>query len=148
MEERDYSLGFVRLGFVLVAAGIVASCFVVSTLQAAYSPLALALPSAPFEHLEAECWKLAAASFGFGLLWPKVTKGAPDRVIGRLFGAGALTKVIVLGFGASQGMMAMQAADPRVMAPRLFLVRVLANALLIASFAWAAARVARPPKTP
>lgn len=143
-----YSRDLVRLGFVLALGSALAGCFVVATLQAAYSPLALALPSAPFEQLETECLKLALGAFVLGLLWPKIAPEKSDRPIVRLYGLGALTKATVLGFAASQGMMAMQASDPRVMAPRLFLARTLANALLFAALAWAAYSAMRRRSTP
>lgn len=148
MEESAHSRDLVRLGFVLAAVSIVAGCLVVGTLQAAYSPLAIALPAGPFEQLERECERLALGAFVLGLVWPKIAAGRPDRAMVRLYGLGATVKTIVLAFAASQGMMAMQASDPRVMAPRLFLVRALANGLLVASFAWAAFLALRRKPTP
>src|SRR5512145_1219983 len=119
MEDRAYSRDLVRLGFVLAVAGAVASSFVLATLQAAYSPLALAMPSLPFEQLEAECFRLSIGAFVLGLLWPKIAPEKSDRALVRLYGLGALAKTTLLAFAASQGMMAMQASDPRIMAPRL-----------------------------
>ena len=60
---RDESRGFLLLGFVCLTAAIVASSFLLAALQAAYSPFALQLPAAPFDHLETEAFRLAGASF-------------------------------------------------------------------------------------
>lgn len=146
MAEVSHSTVLLRVGFGAACVGVVASFFVIATLQAAYSPLALALPAGPFEQLETEAFRLAAASFFLAWLWPRLGDGSHERRFGALLATGAFTKLGLLAFAASQGMMAMQAIDPRPLPPRLFLVRMFANALLLAAFAWAATRALRPPR--
>ncbi len=149
MAEVSHSTGFLRVGFAAAAAGVVASLFVVATLQAAYSPLALALPSAPFEQLEDECLRLALVAFFLSWLWPRIAGERRERPLLVLFSLGSVTKLGVLAFAASQGMMAMQAVDPRMLPPRLFLLRMLANALLLSAFVWVSwVALRRSPRAP
>lgn len=137
MDPAPRALVFVRLGFAFVAVGVLASVFVIATLQAAYSPLALALPSAPFDQLANESFRFAGGSFLFVALVAALRIDSELRGLARLFSAGAFGKLALLAFAAANGMMAIQATDPRALAPRLFALRMLTNALVLASLVWA-----------
>lgn len=128
--------GFIGLGFVCASTGIVASCFLLAALQAAYSPFAMQLPAAPFEQLETEAFRLAFAAFMTFALWHRLVGDAEGRGLSWLFGTGAIAKLGVLAFAASQGMSAIQMTDPRTLPPKLFTVRAIANAMLVASYLW------------
>jgi len=144
MGQGVRAIVFVRLGFAFVAAGLVASVFLIGTLQAAYSPFALALPSGPFEQLADESFRFAIGSFVFAAL--ANAYGVDDDLGGlaKLFALGAFAKLALFGFAAGNGMMAIQAADPRAIAPRLFTIRVVTNLVLVVAIAWAAKLLLRP----
>lgn len=133
---RDESRGFLLLGVVCLTGAIVASSVLLAALQAAYSPFALQLPAAPFDHLETEAFRLAGASFLLAALWPRLVGSAPARGPMRVFAAGALSKLAVLAFAASQGMSAIQITDPRTLPPKLFTLRALANVVLGIAYVW------------
>ena len=92
--------GFIGLGFVCASTGIVASCFLLAALQAAYSPFAMQLPAAPFEQLETEAFRLAFAAFMTFALWHRLVGDAEGRGLSWLFGTGAIAKLGVLAFAA------------------------------------------------
>lgn len=144
MGQGVRAIVFVRLGFAFVAVGLVASVFLIGTLQAAYSPFALALPSGPFEQLANESFRFAVGSFVFAGLANAYSVDDDLGALSKLFSAGAFAKLALLGFAAANGMMAIQASDPRVLAPRLFAVRVLTNLIVLAAVAWAAKLLLRP----
>jgi len=146
MTQEARAVVFVKLGFGFVGVGLVASVLLIGTLQAAYSPLALALPSGPFDQLASEAFRFAVASFLFAALASAMGVDGDQRGLAKLFAVGAFGKLAVLAFAAFHGMMAIQATDPRVLAPRLFAVRVLTNALVLASLAWAATLLLRSPR--
>ena len=143
MAQGVRTIVFVRLGFAFVVVGLAASAFLLATLQAAYSPLALALPSGPFEQLAGEAFRFAVASFVFASLASTFGVERDLSGLARLYSVGAFSKLALLAFAAANGMMAIQATDPRALAPRLFIARVIANLVVLASLGWAAALLLR-----
>lgn len=122
-----------------LAVGAVAGTLHLATLQAAYSPLALALPAGPFAQLEQQA--LGLALFGFVL---GAGHEEPSRNEGLAYAAGLALKLGVLAIAAASGMMAVQASDPRSMTLPLFVGRTLANLVLVGWLALALRRRLRP----
>lgn len=127
MASHDRTLLVLSVG--CAVACVLAGCLHLLASQAAYSPLALPLPAAPFAQLELETLKLGALALGlhaFGAEGPRWAL--------RLLASASVLKLLLFAFAAGNGMLAVQAVDPRVLAPRLFYVRTLANGgLLIAA---------------
>lgn len=122
-----------------LAVAVAAGALHLGTLQAAYSPLALALPSGPFAQLEQQAWWL-----GIGGFVAAAGHAEPSRGEAAAFVVGTALKLGVLAIAASTGMMAVQASDPRSLTLPLFVVRTLANLALLVFLAAALRRRLSP----
>ena len=101
MTPRPTTLFLLRFAAALLVVYVVAGALDLATAQAAYSPLALALPNAPFAQLGRELGFLAFGSALLGLAVPFLAADEEPRDVATAFAVGATLKVLTLSVAAA-----------------------------------------------
>lgn len=125
----------VRSGLVLWLVAGFATVWEVLAMQGPDSPLRVGIVVGPITQLRGFAFALGAVCFVAAWLWPALYAPGKGRITLAALVAGSALHVAALLYAASQGMVAVQAFDPRPDAPLLFIARALGHALCLLALA-------------
>jgi len=131
VDESPTSRWFLRLGALVLLAGLVAGVLELTASQAPYTPLHFGILAAPFAQLRRSALWLSVFACVLAWLGPRLPSERERWILFGLFASGSLLSLGAMGWAAARGMMAMQVFDPSPGAGWLAVVRLAGQALIL-----------------